>query len=101
MVFICNNMIYFSNKVHMYLPQIMGKKSRMNGPDSFITSDILYGSLHQLALAHYLDERHFSTVTAQEGKKHHLDPSQVNQVGLPFILDLFIFGIHILMLMYN
>ena len=40
----------------------------MNGPDSFITSDILYGCLHQLALAHYLDGRHFSTVTAQEGK---------------------------------
>lgn len=52
----------------MYLHQIMEKKSRMNGPDSFITIDILYGSLHQLALGHYLDERHFSTVTAQEGK---------------------------------
>lgn len=68
MVFTFSNTIYFYNKVHMYLHQIMEKKSRMNGPDSFITIDILYGSLHQLALGHYLDERHFSTVTAQEGK---------------------------------
>lgn len=66
--FICNNMIHIFDKVCMYLHRIMGKRLRINGPDSFITSDILYGSLHQLALAHYLDERHFSTVTAQEGK---------------------------------
>ena len=53
--------------VHTYVPEMV-KRSRMNGPDIFITSDILYGCLHQLALAHYLDGRHFSTVTAQEGK---------------------------------
>ena len=55
-----------SKHIKQYLN--IGKTWKIIWPDTFITSDILYGCLHQLALAHYLDERHFSTVTAQEGK---------------------------------
>ena len=56
------------------------------GPDVFIASDILYGRLHQLDPTHYLDERHFSRVTAWEGKNTtKISPEWIKFAFLPFL----------------